>query len=50
MLYALSRGAGGKHLDINIINMVMVLLAAPGAALLLGVLPFARRIARLDAQ
>lgn len=50
MLYALSRGVGGQHLDINIINMILVMLVAPGAALLLGVLPFARRSTRLDAQ
>lgn len=46
MLYALSSGAGGRHLSINIINMILVMLVAPGAALLLGVLPFARRSAR----
>ena len=46
-LYALSRGVRGLHLDINIINMTLVLLVAPGTALLLGVLPFARRHARL---
>ena len=50
MLYAVSRGGGGLHLEINMINMILVLLVAPGAALLLGVLPFARRSARLDAQ
>lgn len=50
MLYALSRGMGGLHLDINIINTILVMLVAPGAALLLGVLPFARRSARLDPQ
>ena len=50
MLYALSRGAGGRHLDINFINMILVMLVVPGAALLLGVRPFARRNARLDAQ
>ena len=50
MLYALSRGGAGLHLDINFMNMILVLLVAPGAALLLGVLPFARRSARLDAQ
>jgi hypothetical protein len=49
-LYAVSRGGAGLHLSINIINMMLVLLVAPGAALLLGVLPFARRSARLDAQ
>ena len=48
MLYALSRGMGGRHLEINMINMTLVMLVAPGAALLLGVLPFARRSARLD--
>jgi hypothetical protein len=50
MLYAFSRGAVGRHLDINFINMMLVMLVAPGTALLLGVLPFARRSARLDAQ
>ena len=50
MLYVWSSGAGGRHLGINIINMILVMLVAPGAALLLGVLPFARRSARLDAQ
>lgn len=50
MLYALSRGAVGRHLDINFINMILVMLVAPGTALLLGVLPFARRSARLDPQ
>ena len=49
-LYAFSRGAVGRHLDINFINMILVMLAAPGAALLLGVLPFAGRGERLDAQ
>jgi hypothetical protein len=47
MLYAFSRGAVGRHLDINFINMILVMLVAPGAALLLGGLPFARRNARL---
>ena len=42
MLYALSRGGAGLHLDINIINMILVMLVAPGTALLLGVVPFAR--------
>ena len=50
LLYAFSRGAVGRHLDINFINMILVLLVAPGAALLLGGLPFARRNARLGAQ
>jgi len=50
MLYAFSRGAVGRHLDINFINMILVMLVAPGAALLLGGLPFARRNARLAAQ
>jgi hypothetical protein len=48
MLYALSRGGAG--LSLNIINMTLVMLVAPGAALLLGVLPFARRSARFDTQ
>ena len=46
MLYAFSRGAVGRHLDINFINMILVMLVAPGAALLLGGLPFAHRNAR----
>jgi hypothetical protein len=50
MLYAFSRGAVGRHLDINFINMILVMLVAPGAALLLGGLPFARSSARLGAQ
>ena len=50
MLYALSRGAVGRHLGISIINMTLVMLVVPGAALLLGVLPFARRSARLNAR
>ena len=52
MLFALSRGAAGQHLGITIagiVNMTMVMLVAPGAALLLGVLPFARRDARMNA-
>jgi hypothetical protein len=48
MLYTLSRGGAG--MDVNIINMTLVMLVVPGAALLLGVLPFARRSARLDVQ
>ena len=50
MLYALSSGAWGRHLGINIINMILVFLVAPGAALLLGGLPFTRSGVRLDAQ
>jgi hypothetical protein len=50
MLFAFSRGAVGRHLGINFINMILVFLVAPGSALLLGGLPFARRSARLDAQ
>ena len=53
MLFALSRGAAGRHLGIHfisIINMILIMLVAPGTALLLGVLPFARRNTRLDAQ
>lgn len=54
MLYAFSQGETGRHLglhlDINVIRMILVMLVAPGAALLLGVLPFARRNVRLDAQ
>ena len=50
MLYALSRGGAGLHLSINMSNMILVMLVVPGAALLLGVLPFARRGERLVAQ
>ena len=50
MLYAFSRGAVGRHLSINFINMILVVLVAPATALLLGGLPFARRSARLGAQ
>ncbi len=53
LLFALSRGGQGRHLGIHladVIKMVVPMLVAPGAALLLGVLPFARRTARLDAQ
>jgi hypothetical protein len=50
VLYALSRGVSGVHLSINMINMILIMLVAPGAALLLGVLPFVRRSARLEAQ
>jgi hypothetical protein len=50
VLYALSRGVSGVNLSIDMVNMILVMLVAPGAALLLGVLPFARRTARLDAR
>jgi hypothetical protein len=50
VLYTVSRGVGGRHLDINMINTILVMLVAPGAALLLGGLPFARRSARLGAR
>ena len=50
LLYVLSRGAVGRHLGVNFINMILVMLVAPGAALLLGVLPFARRGERLVSQ
>lgn len=50
LLYALSRGVSGRHLGIDVINVIVVMLLAPGAALLLGVLPFARSRARLQAQ
>lgn len=54
LLYALSRGGRGLHLglhvDLNVINMFLVMLVAPGAALLLGVLPFARTGARVHPQ
>lgn len=49
LVYALSQGAGGRHLGINMVNMTLVMLVAPGTAMLLGVLPFARSRARLDA-
>ena len=50
LLYALSSGAAGRHLGINMFNMIMIMLVAPGTALLLGGLPFVRSSARLDAQ
>jgi len=50
ILNALSSGALGRHLGINVINMILVMLVAPGAALLLGGLPFTRSGVRLDAQ
>ncbi len=53
MLFELSRGGQGRHLGVHLAdftNMILPMLVAPGAALLLGVLPFARRSARLDAQ
>lgn len=50
MLQALSSGMAGRRLDVQFINMILVMLVVPGAALLLGVLPFARRSARPDAQ
>jgi len=50
MLYALSHGMRGQNLQINIIKMVLILLVGPGAALLLGGLPFARKSAGLDAR
>ena len=43
VLYAVSGGVSGRHLGINMINTILVMLVAPGAALLLGGLPFARR-------
>jgi hypothetical protein len=49
-LFALSRGVWGLHLGVNIINTILVVLVTPGAALLLGVLPFARGSARLGAR
>jgi hypothetical protein len=45
MLFALSRGAAGQHLGIHLASisrMILIMLVAPGTALLLGVLPFAR--------
>lgn len=42
MLYAASNGAGGRLLGINVVRMTVILLIAPGAALLLGGFPFAR--------
>jgi hypothetical protein len=44
------RGAEGLHLDIDVIKLSLAMLVVPGAALLLGGLPFARRNARLGAQ
>ena len=52
LLFALSRGAAGRHLGITIaciVNMILVMLVVPGTALLLGVLPFARKNARVNA-
>lgn len=52
MLFALSRGGQGRHLGIHLAdfpNLILPMLVAPGAALLLGVLRFARRDARLNA-
>ena len=45
LLFALSRGGQGRHLGIHLAdfpNMILPMLVAPGTALLLGVLPFAR--------
>lgn len=50
LLYALSQGSAGRLLQINMITMVLILLVAPGAALLLGVLPFALGRTGLDAR
>ena len=53
LLFTLSSGGQGRHLGLHLADftdMILVMLAAPGAALLLGVLPFTRRAARVDAQ
>ena len=46
VLFALTQGGRGRHLglhlDINALRMILIMLVAPGTALLLGVLPFAR--------
>lgn len=52
LLYALSHGGVGRHLGItlfSLINMILVMLVAPGTALLLGGWHFVRSSARLDA-
>ena len=49
LLYALSHGVRGQHRGINITNALVILLIVPGAAMLLGALPFARRSTRLTA-
>ena len=46
---ALYTGLRWRDEPINVVNMILILLA-PGAALLLGILPFARRNASLDAE
>lgn len=46
VLYTVSRGMGGRHLGIDMVNTILVMLVAPGAALLLGGLPFVRARAR----
>lgn len=43
ILYAISQGRRGLHLHISMINTIVIMLVAPGTALLLGGLPFARR-------
>jgi hypothetical protein len=51
MLYALSHGDQGRHLGIHppsLIRMTLAMLVVPGTALLLGVLPFARRRAHAE--
>lgn len=50
VLYALSHGMAGRLLQINTLNMIVVMLVLPGAALLLGGLPFTRSGPRLDAR
>lgn len=53
LLYALSHGGVGRHLGItllSLINMILVMLVAPGTALLLGGWHFVRSSARLDAR
>jgi hypothetical protein len=48
VLFALSHGAGGRHVGVSMFNMLLVMFVLPGAALVLGGLPFARRRTRLD--
>lgn len=45
VLYAVSHGAGGRHLGLDIGRLVLIVLVAPGTALLLGGLRVVRRAA-----
>lgn len=42
LLYTLSHGAGGRHLGLDVVKISLIVLLAPGTALLLGGFPFAR--------